>query len=142
MSAVVVFRMLLLVRGCWSVLEWFFDWGSTARMESLKLLHPYLSLFTGALGEGLFLGLLAGLWFFHRWARWLFAALLGLALIYFAFRPAHWASLPPPFVLAIMWFMLILNGAILAMLFLPTVRDMFADRPNQSLEPTAGRSDV
>ncbi|HEV3394160.1 MAG TPA: hypothetical protein VG103_11710, partial [Chthoniobacterales bacterium] len=124
MSAVAVFRMLLLVRGCWSILEWFFDWGSSARIESLKLLHPYLSLFAGALGEALFLGLLVGLWFFHRWARSLFVLLLALAFVYSAFRPYHPASLPPSFVIVIMWLMVMLHGAIVAMSFLPPVRDM------------------
>ena len=142
MNAVSVFRALLAIRGCWSLLEWFFDWGSSARLESLKLLHPYLSLFAGALGEALFLALLAGLWFFQRWARSLFVALLALALVYSIFRPHHVASIPPAFVITIMWIMVMLHGAIVAMSFLPPVRDLFARRPNQSLEPTASRSNV
>jgi hypothetical protein len=142
MSAVAVFRMLLLIRACWSVLQWFFDWESSARLESLKLLHPYLSLFAGALGEALFLALLAGLCFFHRWARSLFVVLLAVAFVFRAFRPYHPTSVTPTFVGAIMWCMVMLHGAIVAMSFLSPVRDMFALRPNQSLEPTAGRGDA
>jgi hypothetical protein len=41
-----------------------------------------------------------------------------------------------------MWLMVMLHGAIVAMSFLPPVRDMFALRPNQALQPTAGRSHV
>jgi hypothetical protein len=123
-----VYRVLLLVRGCWSILEWFFDWGSSTRIESIKSLHPYLSVFGGALGEALFLALLAGLWFFRPWARWLFVALLGLAFVYGAFRRYEWTSVPPSFVVAIMWFMVMLHGAIVAMSFLPPVRDMFSRR--------------
>ena len=141
MNAVAVYRALLLIRGCWSVLEWFFDWGASARIESFKLLHPYLSLFAGALGETLFLALLAGLWFFHRWARSLFVVLIALAFVYGAFRPYHSTSPPPTFVLAIMWSMVMLHGAIIAMSFLPPMRDIFALRPNQALQPTAGSSD-
>jgi hypothetical protein len=139
MRAIGVYRALLLIRGCWSVLEWFFDWGSSARIESLKLLHPYLSLVAGAVGETLFLALLAGLWFFCRWARSLFVVLLAFAFVYSAFRPYHPASLPPSFVVVIMWLMVMLHGAIVAMSFLPPVRDMFALRPNQALQSTAGR---
>ena len=126
--------MLLLIRGCWSVIEWFFDWGSNARSESLQLLHPYLSLFTAAVAKALFLAILGGLWFFRPWARSLFVVLLALAFIYSAFRPHHHStSLPPTFVLAIRWSMAMLHGVLVAMSFLPPVRDMFACRPNQSL---------
>jgi hypothetical protein len=128
MNALMVYRALLLLRGGWSILEWFFDWGSDARISSLKLLHPYLSLLGSALGETLFLALLLGLWFFRRWARWLFVVLLAFALIYGAFRPYGSTSVPPSFVVAIMWFMVMLHGAIVAMSFLPPVRDMFANR--------------
>jgi uncharacterized membrane protein len=105
-------------------------------MESLKLLHPYLSLFATAFAEALFLALLVGLWFFRRWARSLFVVLLGLALLYSIFRPYQAASIPSPFVITIMWIMVMLHGAIVAMSFLPPVGDMFSRRPNQVLEPT------
>lgn len=136
-----VFRVLLLIRASWSVIEWFFDWGSSARIESLKILHPYLTLFGGAIGEALFLALLAGLWFFRRWARSLFVVLLALAFVYSAFRPYQPVSLPPSFVIVVMWLMVMLHGAIVAMSFLPPVRDMFALRADQSLQPTAGREE-
>jgi hypothetical protein len=128
MNAAMAYRALLLIRGAWSILEWFFDWGSTARIDSFKLLHPYVALVGGTLAEALFLSLLLGLWFFRRWARWLFVVLLALAFIYGAFRPYDSTSVPPSFVIAIMWFMVMLHGAIVAMSFLPPLRDMFADR--------------
>jgi hypothetical protein len=111
-------------------------------MESLKLLHPYLSLFAGAVGEALFLALLAGLWFFRRWARSLFVVLLALALVYSAFRPYQPGSLPAAPVIVIMWMMVMLHGAIIAMSFLPPIRNLFTQRPDHALEPTASRSDV
>ena len=128
MSSVTIYRITLFIRGCWSVIEWFFGWVHPRTSSHLSQISPYLPLFTAALGETLFLALLAGLWFFFRWARWAFAALIGLAVIAQAFRAYHWASVPPAFVIAIVWFMVVLDGVIVAMSFLPPVRDHFTDR--------------
>jgi hypothetical protein len=125
MSAVTVYRILLLIRGCWSLLEWFFGWVQTDTSKRLSELNPYLPLLVGALGEALFLGLLAALCFFRPWARWLFVVLIALGLIIFVVRPHHLVSAPPSFVLVIYWFMVMLNGAIVAMSFLPPVREMY-----------------
>lgn len=126
MGTASVYRALLAVRGGWLLLEWLFGWGSSARAHSFTLLHPYASLFVHAVAVALSLGLLAGLWFFRRWARLLFVALLVMAVVYSAFRPYQPLSLPPPFVVAISWCMVMLNGVIVAMSFLAPVRDLFA----------------
>src|SRR5436853_5259674 len=101
MSAVTVYRILLLVRGCWSLLEWFFDWIHPDTSTRLSELNPYLPLVAGALGEALFLGLLAALTFFRPWARWLFVVLVALALIISVIRPHHLVSAPPSLVVFI-----------------------------------------
>jgi hypothetical protein len=126
MSAVSIFRGLLLVRGCWLLLEWFFGWGSHGHVDSFTLLHPYAALFAQALAVGALLVILAGLWFFRRWARLTFVFGLAVAVVYSAFRPHYSMSAPPSFVVAMASFVVMLNGAIVAMSFLPPVRQMFA----------------
>jgi hypothetical protein len=126
MSALWIYRALLLIRGSWPILEWFFPWASSARMHEISLLHPYLVLFAQAIGIAFWLVVFAGLWFFRRWARLLFTVLLGIAVVYSVFRPYHPAVVPPEAVITIAWFMVMLNGAIVAMSFLPPVRDCFA----------------
>ena len=69
---------------------------------------------------------LAGLWYFRRWARLIFVLALALSVVDSAFWPYRGLSLPPSFVLAIGWCVVLLNGAIVAMSFLPPVRDVFA----------------
>jgi hypothetical protein len=129
MSAIWIFRAALFTRGCWSVLEWLFGWGSYRRVAAATSLHQYVEPFAGVTAVAVLLALLGGLWFFHRWARVLFVLLLGLALVYCVIQP--WHSMLPPlpssFVLAITGFMVMLNGVIVAMSFLPPVRDRFAD---------------
>jgi hypothetical protein len=129
MSAVWIFRAALFARGCLSILEGLFDCGSQRRVAALTWLHPYVELFADAMAIAVLFALLAGLWFFHRWARVLFVLLLGLALVYSGIEPRHsTSSLPSSFVLAITGLMLMLNGAIVTMSFLSPVRDKFADK--------------
>ena len=125
MSAVSVYRGLLLVRAGWLLLEWFFGWDARRHM-SFTLLHPYASLFAHAAAEFALLVVLIGLWFFRRWARLLFVLALAISIVDSAFWPYHGLSLPPLFVLMITWCVVILNGAIVAMCFLRPVRDVFA----------------
>jgi hypothetical protein len=124
-----IFRATLFARGCCSVLERLFDWGSHGRVAAVTSLHPYVELFADATAVAVFLALLANLWFFRRWARVLFVLFLGLALVYCAIEPRHStsASLPPSWVLAITGLMVMLNGVIVTMFFLSPVRDKFAD---------------
>jgi hypothetical protein len=120
--AVLVYRFLLFVRGCWMVAEWFFGWGAQGHNNSFTLLHPYASLFAHATVVALLLIVLTGLWFFRRWARLIFVLVLALAVINGVARPHNWPS-PTLTFLAIM-----LSGAIVAMSFLPPVRYMFANQ--------------
>ena len=130
MSAVWIFRATLFARGCLSILEGLFDCGSQRRVAAVTWLHPYVELFAEVMAIAVLFALLAGLWFFHRWARVLFVLLLGLALVYSGIepRPSTSSSLPSSFVLAITGLTLMLNGAIVAMSFLSPVRNKFADK--------------
>ncbi len=69
MNAVAIYRALLLVRGCWLLAEWIFGWGSFGHVNSLTVLHPFVSLVGDAVSVVALLIILAGLWFFRRWAR-------------------------------------------------------------------------
>ena len=124
MSAISFYRALLLVRVGWLFVEWFFGWDAL-RHVSFTLLHPYASLFGHAAAEFLLLVILTGLWFFRRWARFIFVLALALSVVDSAFWPYNDLSLSPSFAVAISWCVVMLNGAILAMSFLPPVRDVF-----------------
>ncbi len=126
MSATLIYRILIAIRGCWLVLEWFFGWGAHSHVNSLTLLHPYVSLIAGGIAVLVWLVILVGMWFFQRWARLIFVLLIVVALVTSPFRAHYSFSSPPSFVLAIGVFVLLLTGAIVAMSFLPPVRDHFA----------------
>lgn len=125
MSSVSIYRFLLLARVGWLLVEWFFGWDARRHVSSFTLLHPYITLFAHAAAEFALFVVLAGLWFFRPWARLIFVVALAFSVIDSAFWPYH-LSLPPSFVLAIGWCVVMLNGAIVAMSFLPPVRDLFA----------------
>jgi hypothetical protein len=131
MSAISIFRAAVLVRACWWVLEWLFGWVPLRQDDEFSSLHPYAEVFIQAAAIAIVLAPYAGLWFFRRWARVLFVLIIGFGLLYGAFQARHslssWSS-PPLFVLAIMGFMVMLNGVIVAMSFLPPVRDRFANK--------------
>ena len=127
MSAISFYRALLLVRVGWLFVEWYFGWDAR-RHVSFTLLHPYASLFAHAAAEFLLLVILAGLWFFRRWARFVFVLALTLSVVDSAFWPYNGLSLSPSFAVAISWCVVMLNGAIVAMSFLPPVRDVFASQ--------------
>jgi hypothetical protein len=124
--AVTIYRALLLVRVGWLLLEWFFGWDSHRYANSFTLLHPYAAHFAHVATEFTWFVILAGLWFFRRWARLIFVLTLALSVVYSVFWPYHSLSLRPPFVLAINWCVVIVNGAIVTMSFLPPIRDVFA----------------
>ena len=126
MSAVSIYRALLLVRVSWLLVEWFFGWDARRHVNSFTLLHPYAALFAHAAAEFILFIILLGLWFFRRWARLIFVLALALSVVDSAFWPYHGLSLPPSFAIAISWCVVMLNGAIVAMSFLPPVRDVFA----------------
>jgi hypothetical protein len=89
MGALSIYRGLLLLRGCWLLLEWLFGWGAHARVNSLALLHPYAALFADAAAVASWLVILGGLWFFRRWARLIFVLVLAAGIVYSALGPHH-----------------------------------------------------
>jgi hypothetical protein len=75
MSAMLIYRALPFLRGCWLLLEWLFGWGPHARVNSFASLHPYAAVFADAVAVASWLVILGGLWFFRRSAS--FIARLG-----------------------------------------------------------------
>jgi hypothetical protein len=125
MSATSVYRALIAIRGCWLVAEWFFGWG--AGVSTFTLIHPYATLIAEAIAVAFWLVMLTGMWFFQRWARLIFVILGALALLSAPFRVHRYSlSAPPSFVPIIAAVMVLLTGALLAMSFLPPVRDSYA----------------
>ena len=124
MRAVSIYRALLLVRVGWLLVEWFFGWDAR-RHVSFTLLHPHASLFAHAAAEFTLFVVLAGLWFFRRWARLIFVLALALSVVDSAFWPYSGLSLSPSLAVAISWCVVMLNGAIVVMSVLPPVRDVF-----------------
>jgi hypothetical protein len=128
MSAVSVYRALIALRACWFIVGWLFGWGLSEHTRSFISLHPYASLFGQALGLAVVLAIFAGLWFFQRWARLLFVIALVASVIYGAVRVHEPRSMPPAFVAPLMWLVVMVNGAIVAMSFLPPVRGLYASK--------------
>jgi hypothetical protein len=126
MSAVSIYRALLFVRIGWLLVEWFFGWDARRHVNSFTLLHPYVGLFAHAAAEFTLLIILAGLWFFRRWARLIFVLALAISVVDSTFWPYRGILLSPSFALAMSWFVVMLNGAIVAMSFLPPIRDVFS----------------
>ncbi len=86
---------------------------------------------------------LAGLWFYHRWARVFLLVVVLLLLAADLPVRAEFVHYHFPWIFRPMHVVMHgLYGAIVAMMFLPPVRDLFRRRPNQALQPTAGRADV
>ena len=129
MNAVLVYRVLIAIRGCWLLVEWIFGWGAHSRVTSFTLTHPYATLIADGVAVAFWLAVLSGMWFFQRWARLIFVVFLPIALLTSPFRMHRYSlSSPPPFVAPVGAFILLLTGAILAMCFLPPVRDCFATK--------------
>jgi len=126
MRAVLIYRALLLLRVSWLLVEWFFGWDARRHVNSFTLLHPYATLFAHAAAEFTLFVILAGLWYFRRWARLIFVFALALSVVDSAFWPYRGLPLAPPFALVIGWCVVMLDGAIVAMSLLPPVRDVFA----------------
>jgi hypothetical protein len=128
-SATLVYRGLIAIRGCWIFAEWLLGWGVYSHVSLFKMNHPYAALTADAIVVAFWLALLAGMWFFQRWARLIFVVLLAVALLTSPFRVARYSlSLPPSFVALVGLLMLFITGAILVMSFLPPVRDSFATK--------------
>jgi len=127
MRAISIYRALLFLRVGWLLVEWFFGWDAR-RHGSFTLLRPHASLVAHAAAEFALLVILAGLWYFRRWARLLFVLALALSVVDSVFWPYHGISLTPSLAIAISWCVVVLNGSIVAMSFLAPVRDVFETR--------------
>src|SRR4051812_31161157 len=103
MATVSVYRALLIVRACWLLIGWFFGWGLSEHSRSFASIHPYAALFGQAFGVAFGLIILAGLWFFRRWARLLFVVLLVAAVLYGAFQVHEPRVMPPVFLAPVIW---------------------------------------
>ena len=127
MSATPVYRGLIAIRGSWIFSEWIFGWGLFAHASLFKSTHPYAALTEDAITVAFWLAILAGLWFFQRWARLIFVVLVAVALLTSPFSVHRYSlSSPPSFVAPVITLMLLITLAILAMSFLPPIRNCFA----------------
>ena len=128
MNATLVYRILIAVRAGWLLVEWLFGWGAHSPTTS-TLTDPYGTLIVEGISVAFWLAILLGMWFFQRWARLIFVIVLAVGLLASPFRAhRHSLSSPPSFVEPLAVFMLLLTGAMLAMSFLPPVRDCFATK--------------
>jgi hypothetical protein len=129
MSATLVYRSLIAIRGGWIFAEWLLGWGVYSHVSLFRSTHPYAALTADAVSVAFWVAMLAGMWFFQRWARLIFIVLLAVALLTVPFRVHHYSlPSPPSFVAPVGVLMLIITGAILTMSFLPPVRDCFATK--------------
>ena len=127
MTATRIYRTLIAIRGCWIFAEWLLGWGVYSHVSLFRSTHPYAALTADAIAVAFWLAILAGMWFFQRWARLIFIVLLAVALLTSPFRVHRYSlSSPPSFVAPVSVLMLLITGAILTMSFLSPVRDCFA----------------
>lgn len=127
MRAALAFRLLIVLWGCWLLAEWLFGWGVFSHVTTFTLTHPYAALAAQGVAVAFWLSILSGMFFFQRWARLIFVALLFLGFITDLFGVRRYSlSSPPSFVAPVSVLMLFVTGAIIAMSFLPPVRDFFA----------------
>jgi hypothetical protein len=93
----------------------------------LRLTQPFVALFGEALAVAFLLSMLLGLFFFQRWARLTFVLLGAVAVLSLPFRVSRYSLSPPPsFYPPIVAVMLLVTGDMIAMAFLPPVRNEFA----------------
>jgi len=127
MSTSLIYRTLIVLRGCWLLVEWLFGWGAFSHVSTFKWTHPFANLAAEAIAVAFWLAILLGMWLFQHWARWAFVTIFAVALFTSPFRVHRYSlSSPPSFVAPVGLLMLLLTGAIVAMSFLPPVRDFFA----------------
>jgi uncharacterized RDD family membrane protein YckC len=126
-NATSVYRLLIGLRGCWLLVEWLFDWGARSHVTTFTSTQSFAPLIADGIAVAVWLTLLAGMWFFQRWARVVFVPFSAFAVLSIPFWWHRYSlSSPPSFVPVLGVIMLLATGAILAMSFLPPVRDEFA----------------
>jgi hypothetical protein len=69
MNTTLVYRGLIAIRGCWIFAEWLLGWGVYSHVSLFRSTHPYAALTADAIAVAFWLAVLAGMWFFQRWAR-------------------------------------------------------------------------
>jgi hypothetical protein len=135
MRAPTVFRGLLLLL---AIIELLGFGEVLAQLSAYPALPLYLALAAAIVVS---FSPLVGLWFYQRWARVLFIVILVLTVLDSVLHKSPLHVHLPYFFGAIRFLVSGLDGAIVAMMFLPPTRGLFDDGSNQSLEPTAGRRD-
>jgi hypothetical protein len=109
------------------------------RFNSLVMRWPQRLYFTASAATLLVcLTATVGLWLFQSWARVVYVIAVP---VYIYLMPLGWIT-PGSFWFAVLPYLgAAVDGAIVAMSFLPPLAHVFATRrPNQALQPTAGRS--
>jgi hypothetical protein len=134
-----VFRGLLLLRAILSLLGLVV---SLSDHDAFDRIPRYLLLGMAIAIYAMLLTPLVGLWCYHRWARVVFIVILILDVLDLALPHQRQPSFHLPSSFRAIGFLIQgLNGAIVAMMFLPPTRELFGRRSNQPLQPTAGRRD-
>src|SRR4051794_31964052 len=127
MSTTSAFRLLIILRASWMLLEWLFDWGRFSAVTTLSLTHPLGQLVANAIGVAFWLAIFLGMCFFQDWARWTFAVLVVIAWSGSPFLMRRYSlSAAPSFVAPVGVLMCLFTIAIAAMSLLPPIRDHFA----------------
>ncbi|MFN2624294.1 MAG: hypothetical protein ABR611_15780 [Chthoniobacterales bacterium] len=129
MSATIIYRVLIAIRGCWLLVEWLFGWGAFSHVTTFTLTHAYGTLIADGIAVAISLAILLGMFFFQRWARLAFVVLFAVALLSSPFRVHRYSlSTPPSFVAPVGVFILLSTVAIVAMSFLSPVRHCFTTK--------------
>jgi hypothetical protein len=71
--------------------------GSVLARQLVQVDSSLCALAADAIAVAFWVAMLAGMWFFQRWARLLFAVLLAVALLTSPFRAHHYSLSPAPF---------------------------------------------
>jgi len=128
-NATLAYRVLIALRACWLLVEWLFNWGAFSTVTTFTLTRPFATLIAEGIAVAAWLTILAGMWFFQRWARLIFVIVLALGLVSSLVRGQRYSlSAPPSFVPVIGVIMLLLTGTVVALSFLPPVRNRFTTK--------------
>src|SRR5947199_5974167 len=71
--------------------------GSVLARQLVQVDSSVCALAADAIAVAFWVAVLAGMWFFQRWARLLFAVFLAVALLTSPFRAHHYSLSPAPF---------------------------------------------
>src|SRR4051794_19335731 len=111
MSVISIYRMLIAIRGCWWLIGLCCGWGLSADTRSSISLHPHAAAFADLAALAVYLTILVGLWFFRRWARFLFIVSLFLIVASGALRSHESTTKPPRSLAPVGVFVTMIGGA-------------------------------